>query len=627
MEEGRVVWRLEQCLARRLWRLDEVAEEIVVLDLELPDAGLIGVGPLEFGNHATAFVAQAPRLFERGQSAGTHKPAISLEKRQLVREHGFEIPRKVGAIGAQPGVGAEQFGRQFLGGFENVRQRRRRGKPVANGGEVAGTAAIEAQARERPQKVGRMCECSPQGVAHRRCFDQEIERIKPSIDRFRIRQRARQPFREQACSWRSNGQVDCSQERALARAAQGSRELEVGAGRRIDFQARPARPPDRRRERRPGFELGALDVGERERRGGDLGVGEGAEAVEGFDPVEFADATFSRRAVAAVTRERRSGNAHLAGDLREQGFVIDGLRRHDLARLQARDFCGEAHLVGLAECNRAGRQIERGEPVQLASAQAHLLDGDKETSATGLQQPFLGDRSGCDQPNDIALDDRLRSPLFRRGRVFQLLAHSDAVAESDQPVEVVVGALDGHPAHADVLAVVLAALREDNAERPARDFRVVEEQLVEIAHPVEQQATGIDGLDLQILRHHRRDARAGLGIRAAGGVHRLEPSKSTGSAQRRRPRYPRVARAGLAGRSLPGSLLHTLDQPCGCLFDERRCRLEDLTRDKGFRLLPSLVRVSSKGHQAVKYDPALLLVNDLDLGPLNEGAHFVHAAE
>jgi len=28
---------------------------------------------------------------------------------------------------------------------------------------------------------------------------------------------------------------------------------------------------------------------------------------------------------------------------------------------------------------------------------------------------------------------------------------------------------------------VLAALREDDAERPARDFRVVEEQLVEIA--------------------------------------------------------------------------------------------------------------------------------------------------
>ena len=63
------------------------------------------------------------------------------------------------------------------------------------------------------------------------------------------------------------------------------------------------------------------------------------------------------------------------------------------------------------------------------------------------------------------------------------------MAKRDQPVEVIVGALDRHPAHADVLAFVLAALREDDAERPARDFRVVEEQLVEVAHPVEQQAT------------------------------------------------------------------------------------------------------------------------------------------
>jgi hypothetical protein len=69
---------------------------------------------------------------------------------------------------------------------------------------------------------------------------------------------------------------------------------------------------------------------------------------------------------------------------------------------------------------------------------------------------------------------------------------------------------------------VLAALCEDDAERPARDFRVFEEQLVEVAHSVEQQATGIDRLDFEILRHHRREARGGLGIGAvAGGVHRL----------------------------------------------------------------------------------------------------------
>ena len=362
-----------------------------------------------------------------------------------------------------------------------------------------------------------------QGVAHRRRLDQEFKRIEPPVDGLRIGQRARQPLGEQARPCRRHGQVDRRQERAVARAAQGSRELEVGAGRRIDFEARPARAPGRRRERGPGLELGTLDISQRQGGGGDLSARKRAETVEGFDAVELADPALSRGAIAAVARERRRGNAHLTDNLGKQRFVVHRLRCDDLARLKPRDLRGEACFVRLAERDRPGRQIERGEPVNLPSlARARLLDGDQKTRPAGLEQPLLGDRPGSDQPNDVALDDRLRSPLFRLRRVFQLLADGDPMAERDQAVEVVVGALDWDPAHADVLAFMLAALREDNAQRPACDFRVFEEQLVEVAHPVEQQATRIDRLDFQILRHHRREARNGLRIGVvAGGVHRL----------------------------------------------------------------------------------------------------------
>ena len=101
------------------------------------------------------------------------------------------------------------------------------------------------------------------------------------------------------------------------------------------------------RERGPGFELGALDVSQRESRGGDLGTAEGAEAVERFDAIELADPAFSRRAIAPVARERRGRNAHLADNLGKQPFVVDRLRCDDLARLQARDLRGEAGFVGL----------------------------------------------------------------------------------------------------------------------------------------------------------------------------------------------------------------------------------------------------------------------------------------
>jgi hypothetical protein len=43
MNEGRVERRLEQRLARRLRGFDVIAEKVVVLDLELPDAGLLRV--------------------------------------------------------------------------------------------------------------------------------------------------------------------------------------------------------------------------------------------------------------------------------------------------------------------------------------------------------------------------------------------------------------------------------------------------------------------------------------------------------------------------------------------------------------------------------------------------------
>ena len=49
-----------------------------------------------------------------------------------------------------------------------------------------------------------------------------------------------------------------------------------------------------------------------------------------------------------------------------------------------------------------------------------------------------------------------------------------------------------------------------------RGLGVLEEQLVEIAHPVEQQAIRVGRLDLHVLRHHRRHT--GLKRRDLAGV-------------------------------------------------------------------------------------------------------------
>ncbi len=114
--------RLEQRLAGGLRGLDEIAEKVVVLDLELPDAGFVGVGRLQSRDHAAAFVAQASRFVERGRRAWADEPAVALEKRQIVGERGLEIAPEFRAIGAQPGIGAHEFGREILSGLENAGQ-------------------------------------------------------------------------------------------------------------------------------------------------------------------------------------------------------------------------------------------------------------------------------------------------------------------------------------------------------------------------------------------------------------------------------------------------------------------------------------------------------------------------
>ena len=80
MDEGRVERRLQQRLALRLRHLDVIAEEIVVLDLELPDPGLLGVSRLHFGDDPPALVAQRARFVERSQRAGAHEAALALHE-------------------------------------------------------------------------------------------------------------------------------------------------------------------------------------------------------------------------------------------------------------------------------------------------------------------------------------------------------------------------------------------------------------------------------------------------------------------------------------------------------------------------------------------------------------------
>ena len=110
------------------------------------------------------------------------------------------------------------------------------------------------------------------------------------------------------------------------------------------------------------------------------------------------------------------------------------------------------------------------------------------------------------------MHDAFGTAFARFGRILELFTHRNAMAERDQPVQIFVGADDGNAAQRYVLAEIFSAFGEDDAERARGDLGIFEKHLVEIAHPVKQQVIRMRGLDLDVLRHRRRDAPGVTGV-------------------------------------------------------------------------------------------------------------------
>ena len=122
------------------------------------------------------------------------------------------------------------------------------------------------------------------------------------------------------------------------------------------------------------------------------------------------------------------------------------------------------------------------------------------------------------------MDHGLGAALAGLGRGLKLFADGGLEPLPDQPRQIAVQRMHRHPGHGDVLALVLAALGQGDAQGLRGDLGVLEEQLVEIAHAEEDDGVRLAGLGRQELRHDGRRplaGRDGVGCRGMdeGGVH------------------------------------------------------------------------------------------------------------
>jgi hypothetical protein len=120
-----------------------------------------------------------------------------------------------------------------------------------------------------------------------------------------------------------------------------------------------------------------------------------------------------------------------------------------------------------------GRDVRPGQ----CNVVADLGEGSKEVVPPRLEQRVFGQRAGCDQAHDIAIDHGFRAAFLRVCRAFELFADRDAKTLADQRQKIAFGGMDRHPAHRDILPVMLAAFGERNVQCRGRFDRVIEEHL------------------------------------------------------------------------------------------------------------------------------------------------------
>ena len=162
--------------------------------------------------------------------------------------------------------------------------------------------------------------------------------------------------------------------------------------------------------------------------------------------------------------------------------------------------------LGFEHAEAAARQLEPREAEALALA----IQGGEQRVAALVQERLVGDGARRDDAHHLALDRTLRLR-----RIADLLADRHRFAASHELREITFDAVERHAGHRDRLAGGLTARRQRDVEQSRGALRVVEEQLVEVAHAIEQQHVRVLRLQAQVLLHHR-----GVGFEGGGHAER-----------------------------------------------------------------------------------------------------------
>ena len=242
--------------------------------------------------------------------------------------------------------------------------------------------------------------------------------------------------------------------------------------------------------------LGRADVGER---------GGGGRQAEG----EIADAEGVERGDAEVRAEL--GRGATAG---EDGGVAE--RERGAGRLQAREQrAATAQRLGhedlawppqqrrrqhaalgsgvLAGQELARRHVEQGDANAVGQGATLRRDGEQVVVGGAGEIGGVGQRARRDHADDVALEE-----LLALARRLHLLTDGDLLSGLYQARDVAIGRVVRDAGHRRALPG-----GERDGQQPRAQLGVLQEELVEVAEPEQQQVVGKAALQLPVLLHHR----------------------------------------------------------------------------------------------------------------------------
>ena len=469
-----------------LRHLDVEAVNLVELHPQVGDAGARALARLEVDQVGIAIGADAAQLVEVGIEAGRDDTAVAQQHGGLVRDRGFEALENLGRRGERF---AEHFDQRGRIGRQLRTQRRQRLQGCAQAGQLARPHLAQGDAGGDAFDIADAAQRVAQVIEARAV--QSLDRIVPLARGTAFALRVREPLAQRARAHAGAAGVEQREQRGRVFAAQGLREFEVAMGdlRQVEQVSR-------------ALHLEPADVRER-------------LALRVFGKAEQRRASRVRGVRVLRIEAGEAGDPQLRAKFAQAECAVE-LPRWPMGKGELRSGQRGRHLIAIDQHFGRG---EAGQPrtqlgltafgqTELAAGQRqprqapHLADlGDREQQRVALVGEQLGVGHGArgHHTHHLAFDWPLGG-----GHVADLLADRDRLAQPDQLGEVAVERHHRHTGHRDRLAATGAARGQGDVEQAIGLARIVEKQLVEIAHAIEQERVGMVGLDAGVLRHHWR---------------------------------------------------------------------------------------------------------------------------